>query len=166
MSTTKLYKNDRYLKDCEAVITSVSVHGDASEGVSGDACLLDVTLDRTLFFPEGGGQSCDTGTIGDWKVTDVQESGTDEVIHTILWINGTPRPEPGDSVRCLLDWDRRFDNMQRHCGEHILSGIFYDMFGGVNRGFHTGQRIHDHRYQPRGTSRRIWHMQFRKQSQR
>ena len=44
MSTTKLYKNDRYLKDCEAVITSVSVHGDASEGVSGDACLLDVTL--------------------------------------------------------------------------------------------------------------------------
>ena len=138
MSTTKLYKNDRYLKDCEAVITSVSVHGDASEGVSGDACLLDVTLDRTLFFPEGGGQSCDTGTIGDWKVTDVQESGTDEVIHTILWINGTPRPEPGDSVRCLLDWDRRFDNMQRHCGEHILSGIFYDMFGGVNRGFHMG----------------------------
>lgn len=138
MSTTKLYKNDRYLKDCEAVITSVSVHGDASEGVSGDTCLLDVTLDRTLFFPEGGGQSCDTGTIGDWKVTDVQESGTDEVIHTILWINGTPRPEPGDSVRCLLDWNRRFDNMQRHCGEHILSGIFYDMFGGVNRGFHMG----------------------------
>ncbi|MFR2564547.1 MAG: alanyl-tRNA editing protein [Anaerovoracaceae bacterium] len=138
MSTTKLYKNDRYLKDCEAVITSISVHEDASEGVSGDTCLLDVTLDRTLFFPEGGGQSCDTGTIGDWKVTDVQESGTDEVIHTILWINGTPRPEPGDSVRCLLDWDRRFDNMQRHCGEHILSGIFYDMFGGVNRGFHMG----------------------------
>ncbi len=134
MTTTKLYKDDRYLKEWDAVITSVKKNDDS----------FSLTLDRTAFFPEGGGQSCDTGYIDSYHVTDVQEDG-DNIIHTIK-INetapescGSNSPQEGDTVHCMLDWNRRFDNMQRHCGEHILSGIFYSLFGGVNRGFHMGQ---------------------------
>lgn len=126
METTKLYKNDRYLKEWDAVITSIE---------SKDGSFI-VTLDQTAFFPEGGGQSCDQGLINDYKVVDVQEDG-EMVIHTIEAAECDLKE--GASVHCSLDWDRRFDNMQRHCGEHILSGIFFHMFGGVNRGFHMGQ---------------------------
>lgn len=68
------------------------------------------------------------------QVTDVQEDG-DNVVHRLASYEGLTE---GCRVRCRLDWARRFDNMQRHCGEHILSGIFYQECGGVNRGFHMG----------------------------
>lgn len=136
MKITKLYQQDRYLKNWTAEITSVQ----PSDEIPGQ---FTITLDRTAFFPEGGGQSCDTGTIEicgtTFKVTDVQEDG-DNVIHTMTAPPGTSLPELSADmpVSCSLDWDRRFDNMQRHCGEHILSGIFFSLFGGVNRGFHMG----------------------------
>ncbi len=154
--TTRLYQNDVYIKEWDAKITSVEL--------SDEAGLAAVTLDRSAFFPEGGGQSCDIGTIGGFSVIDVQEDG-DEVIHKIK-IGATDAGreagpsdtaqksdasntsqeagasdaglQPGSEVHCRLDWSRRFDNMQRHCGEHILSGIFYARCGGVNRGFHMG----------------------------
>lgn len=130
MKTTRLYQQDRYIREWDAQITSVTEDGD----------ILIVTLDESAFFPEGGGQSCDLGTMGDYNVIDVQEKD-EEVYHKVKPIEGK-EPEPlqaGSPVHCVLDWDRRFDNMQRHCGEHILSGIFYALFGGVNRGFHMGQ---------------------------
>ncbi len=136
MKTTKLYQQDRYLKNWTAEITSVQ----SSDEIPGQFTL---TLDQTAFFPEGGGQSCDTGMIEicgtAFKVTDVQEDG-DHVIHTVAAPSDGSLPElsAGTAVSCSLDWDRRFDNMQRHCGEHILSGIFFSLFGGVNRGFHMG----------------------------
>lgn len=136
MKITKLYQQDRYLKNWTARITSVR----ASDETPGQFTL---TLDQTAFFPEGGGQSCDTGTIetphGKFTVIDVQEDG-ENVIHTVKPADGDETPElsTGTEVTCSLDWDRRFDNMQRHCGEHILSGIFFSLFGGVNRGFHMG----------------------------
>ena len=136
MKITKLYQQDRYLKNWTARITSVR----ASDETPGQFTL---TLDRTAFFPEGGGQSCDTGTIenphGKFTVIDVQEDG-ENVIHTVKPADdsGTPELSTGTEVTCSLDWGRRFDNMQRHCGEHILSGIFFSLFGGVNRGFHMG----------------------------
>ena len=136
MKITKLYQQDRYLKNWTARITSVR----ASDETPGQFTL---TLDQTAFFPEGGGQSCDTGTIetsyGKFRVIDVQEDG-ENVIHTVLPADdsGTPELSTDTEVTCSLDWDRRFDNMQRHCGEHILSGIFFSLFGGVNRGFHMG----------------------------
>ena len=136
MKITKLYQQDRYLKNWTARITSVR----ASDETTGQFTL---TLDRTAFFPEGGGQSCDTGTIetphGKFTVIDVQEDG-ENVIHTVKPADdsGTPELSTDTEVTCSLDWDRRFDNMQRHCGEHILSGIFFSLFGGVNRGFHMG----------------------------
>lgn len=130
MKTTRLYQSDRYIKEWDAQITSISQDDDN----------LIITLDKSAFFPEGGGQSCDTGTMGVYRVIDVQEK-EDEVYHTVKADTGSiDAPlNVGDTVKCALDWDRRFDNMQRHCGEHILSGIFFAMFGGVNRGFHMGQ---------------------------
>lgn len=140
IKTTKLYQTDRYLTEWDAAITAVIQENDMT--------LL--TLDQTAFFPEGGGQSCDLGSIGPYEVIDVQEKD-DEVYHTIkanaaVCIGSgasdnsdLPKlPKAGDTFHCQLDWSRRFDNMQRHCGEHILSGIFYRLFGGVNRGFHMG----------------------------
>lgn len=129
MKTTKLYQTDTYIKSWDAVITSVKKN-------EKDDGSLTITLDRTAFFPEGGGQSCDTGYMNGARVIDVQESA-DEVYHTVL-CSDPATLSAGSPVKCSLDWDRRFDNMQRHCGEHILSGVFYDLFGGVNRGFHMG----------------------------
>ena len=124
MATTKLYQQDVNIKEWDATITKITENG--------------IYLDRTAFFPEGGGQSCDLGTIAFAgaliDVTDVQEDG-DDVVHSLSSTHGLTE---GASVHCCLDWDRRFDNMQRHCGEHILSGIFYQECGGVNRGFHMG----------------------------
>ena len=128
MNTTKIYQSDVYTKEWDAEVTRVTEDG--------------IYLDRTAFFPEGGGQSCDLGTMqiidgaagSVLQVTDVQEDG-DNVVHRLASYEGLTE---GCRVRCRLDWARRFDNMQRHCGEHILSGIFYQECGGVNRGFHMG----------------------------
>ena len=119
MNTKKLYKEDVYLCKCDAIVKKVD----------GD----DVILDQTVFFPEGGGQSCDLGTISNFEVSDVQES-YQQVIHKVPGNNF----KVGDNVTCEINWDHRFDNMQRHCGEHIMSGMWFREYGGVNRGFHMG----------------------------
>lgn len=127
MNTDRLFKDDVYMKEADAVVTSVLQH---------DGKTL-ITLDRTLFFPTGGGQSCDLGSISDFPVLDVYEF-EDDIVHQIE-TGSAPFPlSVGDSVHLSLDWSHRFDNMQRHCGEHILTGIFYREWGGVNRGFHMG----------------------------
>ena len=93
----------------------------------------EVTLDQTAFYPEGGGQPADEGTLGEAKVLDVKEGG-EEVIHLC------DRPlEPGSTVHGTLDWDRRFRFMQQHSGEHIFSGIVHRIFGYDNIGFHMGK---------------------------
>ena len=121
MNTIKLYQQDVYLQECQAAVTA------ADQDI--------VLLDQTIFFPTGGGQSCDLGTIDGLEVLDVYEKDG-LVCHRL----SAPAPfEEGHKVHCRIDWDRRFDNMQRHCGEHILSGICYQLFGGINRGFHMGQ---------------------------
>ncbi len=126
MKTRRLFKEDVYMKEAEAVVTAAT---------AGQGGRLLVTLDRTIFFPTGGGQSCDLGTIAGRKVLEVYQQ-EDEIYHVLA---GAGEPlAPGQTVALALDWERRFDNMQRHCGEHILSGIFHREFGGVNRGFHMG----------------------------
>ena len=133
MKTIRLFKENVYRKEAEAVITSVSAEKDN----------LILTLDQTIFFPEGGGQSCDLGTIAGYPVSDVSEHDG-EIYHKIE-IPEDKRDavasalREGECVKLKLDWQRRFDNMQRHCGEHILTGIFYREWGGINRGFHMGQ---------------------------
>lgn len=92
-----------------------------------------VTLDNTAFYPEGGGQPCDLGTLGGVPVLDVQEKG-DAIIHTCA----APL-EPGQEVTGEIDWARRFDLMQHHSGEHILSGLVHRKYGFHNVGFHMGR---------------------------
>lgn len=125
MTTRKLFKEDVYRKEAKASITSIEIKDNKAS----------ITLDQTIFFPEGGGQSSDIGTINSIPVIDVQES-SGEIVHVIQGDNIDLKV--GDEVDLLLDWEHRFDNMQRHCGEHILTGIFYRDYKLINRGFHMG----------------------------
>lgn len=128
MKTIKLFQNDVYKRSTEAIVSSID------RNVARNT--ISIVLDQTVFFPTGGGQSCDLGTINGIKVLDVFEK--DDTLYHIL--EGCDSAiQVGDTVSLEIDWGRRFDNMQRHCGEHILSGIFFKLFGGVNRGFHMGE---------------------------
>lgn len=167
MMTTKLYQIDTYLKEWDARILaakpapevpvdSAKQPAGGSAEASPQTCYL-IQLDQTAFFPEGGGQGADHGQlrlIGSdseavFSVIDVQEDG-DLIWHTVCLpdpADGSSEPtgelctilSEGCKVHCILDWDRRFEHMQRHCGEHLLSGAFYRLFGGANHGFHMGQ---------------------------
>lgn len=127
MKTRRLFKEDVYMRESSATITSISQR---------DEKVL-VTLDQTIFFPTGGGQSCDMGMLNQYEVTDVYEYD-DDIFHQVNC--GLSELSAGQEVSLKIDWNHRFDNMQRHCGEHILSGIFYREYGGVNRGFHMGDQ--------------------------
>jgi len=128
MKTIKLFQSDVYKRSTEAIVSNID-RNVAHNSIS-------IVLDQTIFFPTGGGQSCDFGTINGIKVVDVFEK--DDILYHIL--EGCDSTiQVGDKVSLEIDWGRRFDNMQRHCGEHILSGIFFKLFGGVNRGFHMGE---------------------------
>jgi alanyl-tRNA synthetase len=123
--TVKLYEEDAYNKEFEAVVMSCEKDKDRYL----------VSLDRTAFYPEGGGQPADTGYIAGIRVTDTQEK--DGIIY-----HYTENPlEPGISVQCSIDWKRRFSNMQQHSGEHILSGIIVQLSGFDNVGFHIGSEF-------------------------
>ena len=120
--TQKLYETEAYVQEFAAAVLSCTP---AKGGYA-------VVLDRTAFFPEGGGQPCDLGTLGTAKVTDVHTDGA-TITHT------TDAPlEPGTAVTGRIDWPRRLDAMQQHTGEHILSGTLHRLFGAENVGFHIG----------------------------
>ena len=126
--TKRLYYEDVYLKDCTGTVLSCSPAGDGWK----------VVLDRTVFYPEGGGQPADYGflELADRvriPVTDVQEE-EGQLVHYV----SSPM-EPGTCVRAVIDWDRRFDLMQQHSGEHIVSGMIHSRFGYDNVGFHMGE---------------------------
>ena len=139
MKTAKLYENNTYLRSCEAVVTDVKDEHMSDEN---SERMYTVCFDQTVFFPEGGGQSSDIGTAvlehnesASFDVTDAQEK--DGVVYHML--RGEHDIHEGDRMTLTIDWDHRFDNMQRHLGEHILSGAFYRLFGAVNKGFHMGE---------------------------
>lgn len=119
--TERLYYKDQYIKEFEAEVIS------CAEGKNG----FEVVLDKSAFFPEGGGQPGDKGIIGGAKVLDTVERGG-EVIHIC------DAPVLG-SVKCALDFDLRFSNMQQHSGEHVFSGVLHSMCGFDNVGFHMGE---------------------------
>jgi alanyl-tRNA synthetase len=118
----------RYYEDCHLVQFSARVVS-CDQTPKGFA----VILDATAFYPEGGGQACDLGTLGSARVLDVREQGED-VIH----LCDSPLAV-GSEVTGSIDWDRRFDQMQQHTGEHILSGLINARFGYHNVGFHVGK---------------------------
>lgn len=118
----KLYYDSAYIKEFEAQVLS------CQEGKKG----WEITLSATAFYPEGGGQPADTGLLGNVRVTDVHEKDG-QVVHY------TDGPLPvGEMVRGVIDWDRRFQHMQEHSGEHLVSGLIHQRFGYDNVGFHMG----------------------------
>ena len=127
MTTIRRDQTDPYCKELDAEVLDLAATG---EGFL-------IVLDQTIFFPESGGQPGDKGTIEDLAVVDVYEK-EGIIYHKVVVSKGETLPNVGGRVHIVLDWDFRFDNMQRHCGEHILSGIFFQLYGGVNRGFHMG----------------------------
>jgi len=127
--TEKLYDQDAYAVEFDAKVISCEAYQEKKE--SG----YHVILDRTLFFPEEGGQSPDKGTIDGIEVTDVQIK-KDVITHSLK--------EPlavGETVHGIIDWTHRFNNMQQHSGEHIFSGIVHSRFGYDNVGFHLSDNI-------------------------
>jgi alanyl-tRNA synthetase len=127
MTTKKQYESDVNLRELDTTVIRLDRFNDRPA----------LVLSETIFFPEGGGQPCDLGTINGVALAGVFERDG-EVYHLTESDSVSAVFEPGQSVRLVLDWDRRFDHMQRHFGEHILSGIFFRDYGGVNRGFHMG----------------------------
>jgi len=123
MATEKLYYLDSHMTEFTAQVCS------CVQGKHG----WEVVLDRTAFYPEGGGQPGDRGTLGGAAVLDTREAG-DEVVH----LCGAPL-EVGAAVSGTIDWDWRFDLMQQHSGEHIVSGLIHEAFGYNNVGFHMGK---------------------------
>ncbi len=123
--TEKLYYRDCHLAQFRASVTGCTP---TEKGYL-------VTLDATAFYPEGGGQACDLGTLGGVRVLDVQERDG-EILHLC---DGAL--QVGDQVDGAIDDARRFDLMQQHTGEHIVSGIIHRRFGYHNTGFHMGAEV-------------------------
>ena len=123
METEKLYYHDAYLRAFDARVT------DCRPGRDGQYL---ITLNRTAFYPEGGGQPADWGRLGPVRVLDVHEK-QGEILHSC---DGPLTP--GDVVHGEIDWPRRFDHMQQHSGEHIISGLLCAAFSCDNVGFHMG----------------------------
>ena len=120
MITEKLYYLDSYIERFSAVILSCDTCTDG----------FFVTLDKTAFFPEGGGQKADTGYIGEAFVKDVQEKNG-EILHFV-----DKALNVGSEYSCQINWQQRFSRMQNHSGEHIVSGIVNSCYGFDNVGFH------------------------------
>jgi alanyl-tRNA synthetase len=132
-ATRRLYYDDSFLREFTArVVHCDLLPPDVNSGITGQA--LGLVLDRTAFYPTSGGQPNDLGKIGDATVLDVRDDG-DEIIHVV-----DRRPESPDVNGCI-NWPRRFDHMQQHTGQHLLSAIFQERFGLPTVSFHLGSDI-------------------------
>jgi alanyl-tRNA synthetase len=133
VATRRLYYDDAFEKEFTArVIHCEVLPPDVNSGITGNAWSL--ILDRTAFYPTSGGQPHDVGKIEDGKVFDVRDAG-EEIIHLV-----DRRPTAAE-VTCCVDWARRFDHMQQHTGQHLLSAMFQERFGRPTVSFHLGEEI-------------------------
>ena len=123
--TRKLYYEDCHMSRFQAQVTGCEK---CEKG-------YEIRLDATAFYPEGGGQACDLGTLNGVQVLDVRER-EEEILH----LCEAPL-EVGSAVEGIIDYDRRFDLMQQHTGEHIVSGIINRRYGFHNVGFHMGSAM-------------------------
>ncbi len=133
MVTKRIYQSDPYAAGNEAVITGIR----EKSGMDVIAC------DASVFYPEGGGQPSDTGSVspaGSQQVFEVTRAYDESLVGDVWHITDAPAGtfSVGDKVDLRIDWDLRFRNMQRHCGEHMLSGAMGILFDGTNKGFHMG----------------------------
>jgi len=116
----RLYYTDSYLRKFRALVTGRSADGRR------------IYLDRTAFYPASGGQPHDTGSIAGVPVVEVEDEG-ERIAHVVA------AAVDGDEVDCRIDWERRFDHMQQHSGQHLLSAVFVERFGIATVSFHLGQ---------------------------
>ncbi len=123
MSSDRLYYTDAYLVEFDAVVREVVPKDDKWK----------VTLDRTAFYPSSGGQPFDTGTLGEAKVLDVFDDEDGTIGHLV-----DRELEKNSRVRGHVDWDRRFDHMQQHTGQHLLSAAFEREMAAKTVSFHLG----------------------------
>ena len=133
MTTRRLYYDDAYEKEFEARVVYCEVlPPDLSAGITGTVWGL--MLDRTAFYPTSGGQPNDLGKIGDANVLDVRDEG-EEILHLV-----DRKPSDPDVMGCI-NWPRRFDHMQQHTGQHLLSAMFQERFGLPTVSFHLGAEV-------------------------
>lgn len=121
----QLYYENPYLKEFTANIIE-------TKEIDGKFHLI---LDKTAFFPGGGGQWCDTGKIGDLDVLEVYEK--ENVIYHVV----NSLPSQTTNLKCVIDWDTRIDSMQQHLGQHVLSGSFFNLFNANTFAIHLGADI-------------------------
>jgi len=117
--TEELFRKDSYLRECDAAVTSVEGHA--------------VAVERTVFYPLGGGQPGDTGSMswstGSARVVDTRYGDSGEILHFVE--EGSPLPAVGDSVHLDLDWERRYRHMRMHTAMHLLGAVLrYGVTGG------------------------------------
>ncbi len=124
--TITAYDRDAYLTKLETEVLETGLEGSHFYAVTAD----------TILYPEGGGQPADRGTLGSSAVLDVQK--VDGVIQHIL--DGPVKLGP---ARMELNWERRFDRMQQHTGQHLLTAVAADVFGWKTTAFHLGDRVSD-----------------------
>jgi len=121
-ATERLYYRDSRLLEFDARVVDLSERDDGA---------IAVILDRTAFYPTGGGQPNDTGALGEARVVDCIDAEDDGVLHVIQG----PTPEIGDSIHGRVDWLRRLDHIQQHTGQHILSAAFVSLFDARTQSF-------------------------------
>ena len=160
MPTERLYYDDAFVREFSAEVLSCEPTSPAASGNPGTASaskpragdtalenpgitaaskipvgpLWRVKLDRTAFYPTSGGQPHDTGRLGDARVVDVLDEN-EEVIHVV------DKPIDFGAVKGMIDWDRRFDHMQQHTGQHVLSAVFHSRFALPTVSFHLGSDV-------------------------
>jgi alanyl-tRNA synthetase len=133
MSTHRLYYDDSYLQSFDArVLSSLPAQPFASP--SGTIPVWEVILDQSAFYPASGGQPNDIGCLGDARVLDVRDEDG-EILHIV------DREMDRGMVRGSIQWARRFDHMQQHTGQHLLSAMFVERFGLPTVSFHLGTEL-------------------------
>src|SRR6478672_3694078 len=121
-ATDRLYYRDSHLLEFDARVIDVSERDDGA---------IALTLDRTAFYPTGGGQPNDTGTLGEARVIDCIDAEEQGVLHLVRG----PVPQIGDTVHGKIDSLRRLDHLQQHTGQHILSAAFVKLFAAATHSF-------------------------------
>ncbi len=121
MKTNKLYYTEPYLKKTEAVVTSVFDNG--------------FTLDKTIFYPECGGQRGDSGWFGKYRIVTTVEGDDDNPLH----VTDGPLPQVGEKAELVLDWDERYFSMVEHTSQHLLSSVLYSLYGIKTVAVHHGK---------------------------
>src|SRR6267154_1387562 len=132
MATHRLYYDDSFQDNFSAQVLSCEPIAEAED--TGFAPHWGVILDQTLLYPKSGGQPNDLGKLGDANVLDVRDQ-EDRILHVV------DRPVAPGRIDGCIHWPRRFDHMQQHTGQHLLSAVFQERFGLLTVSFHLGETV-------------------------